>query len=148
MKEVAAMDRDWCLARICGVYALTFSNRCCDRSALTQDARRTGPMTEKMSQSPPDSEPFSPRPYLFFVTGRFFGTLANGSQAIILGWNVYGAARQTMSIEEASFAVGFRPSQLCSLVRQTNWGNLKVESLHVSWVRSSRRRLAAWGRSS
>lgn len=79
-------------------------------------------MTEKMSLSSSDSESFSRRPYLFFVTGRFFGTLANGSQAIILGWEVYGAARQTMSVEEASFAVGmiglveFLPFSLLTLI--------------------------------
>jgi MFS family permease len=46
------------------------------------------------------------RPYLFFLCGRFFGTLATGSQAVIIAWDVYESARQTMSVAEASFAVG------------------------------------------
>lgn len=49
---------------------------------------------------------FTRRPYLFFLTGRFFGTLANGSQAVVLGWEVYEIARRSMSVAEASFAVG------------------------------------------
>ena len=48
----------------------------------------------------------SRRPYALFLAGRFFGTLANGGQAVALGWEVYTIARQTMSKEEASFAVG------------------------------------------
>jgi MFS family permease len=46
------------------------------------------------------------RPYLLFLSGRFFGTLATGSQAVIIAWEVYEIARQTMSVAEASFAVG------------------------------------------
>jgi MFS family permease len=49
---------------------------------------------------------FAPRPYLLFLSGRFFGTLANGAQAVVIGWEVYERARQTMSVVEASFAVG------------------------------------------
>lgn len=54
----------------------------------------------------PASGSLSDRPYLLFLTGRFFGTLANGAQAVVLGWQVYEIARQTMSVAEASFAVG------------------------------------------
>jgi MFS family permease len=46
------------------------------------------------------------RPYLLFLTGRFFGTLATGSQAVIIAWEVYEVARRTMSVSEAAFAVG------------------------------------------
>ncbi|WP_020468779.1 MFS transporter [Zavarzinella formosa] len=46
------------------------------------------------------------RPYVFYLTGRFFGTLANTSQAVIIAWQVYEIARQAMSVAEASFAVG------------------------------------------
>jgi MFS family permease len=46
------------------------------------------------------------RPYVLFLAGRFFGTLATGSQAVVIAWEVYELARQTMSLAEASFAVG------------------------------------------
>lgn len=49
--------------------------------------------------------PVSP-PYVLFLAGRFLGTLANGSQAVVLGWEVYEIARRTMSVAEAAFAVG------------------------------------------
>jgi MFS family permease len=45
-------------------------------------------------------------PFAFFLAGRFFGTLANGSQAVVIGWEVYEIARRTMPVEEAAFAVG------------------------------------------
>lgn len=46
------------------------------------------------------------RPYLFFLCGRFLGTLATNAQAVVIGWEVYELARQTMSVAESSFAVG------------------------------------------
>jgi MFS family permease len=60
---------------------------------------------------PPDSkdEPSSlltRRPYVLFLTGRFLGTLATGSQSVIIAWEVYEVARRTMSVAEAAFAVG------------------------------------------
>jgi MFS family permease len=48
----------------------------------------------------------SRRPYTFFLAGRFLTTLANGSQAVVIAWEVYELARQTMSLSEAAFAVG------------------------------------------
>lgn len=46
------------------------------------------------------------RPYVLFLAGRFLGTLATGSQSVVIGWEVYEVARRTMSVAEASFAVG------------------------------------------
>src|SRR3954465_10823761 len=48
----------------------------------------------------------SRRPYLFFLTSRFLGTLATGSQSVVLAWEVYELARRSMSTAEAAFAVG------------------------------------------
>ncbi|OWK36425.1 MFS transporter [Fimbriiglobus ruber] len=65
-----------------------------------------------MSVSAPDSTTdgfltlFGRRSYLLFLSGRFCGVLATGSQAVIIGWEVYEIARQTMSVAEASFMVG------------------------------------------
>jgi MFS family permease len=49
---------------------------------------------------------FSGRSYVLFLASRFFGTLATGSQAVVIAWEVYAVARQTMSVAEAAFAVG------------------------------------------
>jgi MFS family permease len=46
------------------------------------------------------------RPYVLFLAGRFLGTLATGSQSVVIAWEVYELARRTMSLEEAAFAVG------------------------------------------
>lgn len=46
------------------------------------------------------------RPYVFFLCGWFCGTLATGAQAVTIGWEVYELARRTMTVAEASFAVG------------------------------------------
>jgi MFS family permease len=41
-----------------------------------------------------------------FLAGRFLGTLATGSQSVVIAWEVYEIARQTMPLTEAAFAVG------------------------------------------
>jgi MFS family permease len=46
------------------------------------------------------------RPYVFFLAGRFLGTLATGSQGVVIAWDVYELARQTMSLAEDAFVVG------------------------------------------
>jgi MFS family permease len=46
------------------------------------------------------------RSYVLFLAARFCGTLATGSQAVVIAWEVYELARQSMSVAEASFAVG------------------------------------------
>lgn len=48
----------------------------------------------------------SRQPYLFFLAGRFLGTLATGAQSVVIAWEVYEIARETMSVAEASLAVG------------------------------------------
>jgi MFS family permease len=48
----------------------------------------------------------SRRPYVLFLAGRFLGTLATGSQSVVIAWDVYELARRTLSLEEAAFVVG------------------------------------------
>jgi MFS family permease len=48
----------------------------------------------------------SRQPYVRFLTGRFLGTLATNSQSVVIAWEVYAIARETMSLAEASFTVG------------------------------------------
>ena len=49
---------------------------------------------------------FVRRPYVLFLSGRFLGTLATGSQSVVIAWEVYEIARRSMSLEEAAFTVG------------------------------------------
>lgn len=46
------------------------------------------------------------RPYARFLAGRSCGSLATATQSVVLGWEVYETARQTMSVPEASLVVG------------------------------------------
>src|SRR5262249_19592492 len=41
-----------------------------------------------------------------YLAGRFLGTLATGSQSVVIAWEVYDLARATMTPAEAAFAVG------------------------------------------
>src|SRR6187455_2766353 len=59
-----------------------------------------------MSTTPGAGGPLISRPYALFLAGRFIGTLANGSQAVVIGWEVYEIARRTMSEKEAAFVLG------------------------------------------
>jgi MFS family permease len=65
------------------------------------------PATARLSDPDDDSSLLlTRRPYALFLTGRFLGTLATGSQAVIIAWEVYEVARRTMTVAEAAFAVG------------------------------------------
>jgi MFS family permease len=64
-------------------------------------------VSKKPVDAPNDSSSlFSRRPYLLFLAGRFLGTVATGSQAVVIAWEVYAYARRSMSLAEASFVVG------------------------------------------
>jgi MFS family permease len=63
---------------------------------------------ETQTHDPADdpSPLLSRRPYVLFLTGRFLGTLATGSQSAVIAWEVYALARESMSLAKASFTVG------------------------------------------
>jgi MFS family permease len=66
-------------------------------------------MSATTLSSDPTDDPSSlliRRPYVLFLAGRFLGTLATGSQSVVIAWEVYELARQTMSLAESAFAVG------------------------------------------
>lgn len=46
------------------------------------------------------------RPYVLFLTARSLGSLANTSLSVVIGWEVYEIARDSMSIAAASLTVG------------------------------------------
>ena len=51
-------------------------------------------------------QPFRIRAFRFFWMARLATTLAQMAMVIVIGWQVYDIARQTMSIREASFWLG------------------------------------------
>jgi MFS family permease len=65
------------------------------------------PSTECLSDPKDESSSLlARRPYALFLTGRFLGTLATGSESVIIAWEVYEVARRSLSVAEAAFAVG------------------------------------------
>jgi MFS family permease len=58
-----------------------------------------------MSTTPHDDILFR-RPYVLFLIARSLGSLANTSMSVVIGWEVYAIARETMPIDEAAFMVG------------------------------------------
>jgi MFS family permease len=51
-------------------------------------------------------EPFRIRAYRYFWLARLATTIAQMAMVIVIGWQVYDIARQTMSIREAAFRLG------------------------------------------
>jgi MFS family permease len=75
-----------------------------------------------MSHTVPTRWLLARRAYALFLAGRFFGTMANGAQAVLIGWEVYAVARRTMDEDRAAFTLGmvglveFLPLFLLTLV--------------------------------
>ncbi|HYJ83590.1 MAG TPA: MFS transporter [Allosphingosinicella sp.] len=51
--------------------------------------------------------PFRIRDFRFYWTARLASTVAQMSMIIVIGWQVYDIARQTMSLEKAALQLGF-----------------------------------------
>jgi MFS family permease len=73
-----------------------------------------------MAEKPP--HPLSFRDYRYYWIARFSATLAQTSMVVVIGWQVYDIARQTMQPREAAFQLGliglfqFLPLALLTLV--------------------------------
>lgn len=59
-----------------------------------------------MSLNPPEGDALFRRPYALFLAGRLFVVLASTAQGVVIAWEVYETARQSLSVAEASFVVG------------------------------------------
>jgi len=57
-----------------------------------------------MAEAP---HPFRIRDFRFYWTARLASTVAQMSMIIVIGWQVYDIARQTMSLEKAALQLGF-----------------------------------------
>lgn len=66
---------------------------------------------------------------------RFAGTIAISAQAIIIGWQVYGLARQTMAVEQAAFLLGMIGLvQFVPLFLLTPVVGLVADSVDRRWI--------------
>ncbi len=66
---------------------------------------------------------------------RFAGTIAISAQAIIIGWQVYGLARQTMAVEQAAFLLGMIGLvQFVPLFLLTPAVGLVADSVDRRWI--------------
>jgi MFS family permease len=87
--------------------------------------------------SPPaPAHPFSVPDFRFYWTARLASTVAQMAMVIVIGWQVYDIARQTMSTREAAFQLGmigvvqFVPLFLLTLV--TGWTADRVDRRFVA----------------
>ncbi len=66
---------------------------------------------------------------------RFAGTIAISAQAIIIGWQVYGIARQTMSVQDSAFLLGMIGLvQFVPLFLLTPLVGLVADSVDRRWI--------------
>ena len=66
---------------------------------------------------------------------RFAGTIAISAQAIIIGWQVYGIARQTMDVQESAFLLGMIGLvQFVPLFLLTPLVGLVADSVDRRWI--------------
>ena len=66
---------------------------------------------------------------------RFAGTIAISAQAIIIGWQVYGLARQTMDVQESAFLLGMIGLvQFVPLFLLTPLVGLVADSVDRRWI--------------
>ena len=70
-----------------------------------------------------------------YWASRLSGTIAVSAQAIVIGWQVYGIARQTMDIREAAFLLGMIGlAQFVPLFVLTPVVGLVADSVDRRWI--------------
>ncbi len=82
------------------------------------------------------SSPFAIRDYRFYWFARLLSTIAQMAMVIVIGWQVYDIARQTMDIEAAAFQLGliglvqFAPLFLLTLV--SGWTADRIDRRYIA----------------
>jgi MFS family permease len=82
--------------------------------------------------------PFSFRDFRFLWASRFMMTIGQTSMVVVIGWQVYDIARQTMSTKDAAFQLGliglvqFIPLALLTLV--TGWTADRVDRRWIARI--------------
>jgi MFS family permease len=70
-----------------------------------------------------------------YFVARLAGTIASSALAIVLGWQVYGIARQTMDVREAAFLLGMiGVAQFVPLFLLTPVVGLVADSVDRRWI--------------
>ncbi|MHA6723743.1 MFS transporter [Sphingomonas sp. RS2018] len=79
--------------------------------------------------------PFTIPNFRAYWLSRLSGTIAMTAMAIVLGWQVYGIARQTMDIREAAFLLGMiGAAQFVPLFLLTPVVGLVADSVDRRWI--------------
>ncbi|HEY0326756.1 MAG TPA: MFS transporter [Allosphingosinicella sp.] len=82
------------------------------------------------------SSPFAIRDYRFYWIARLTSTIAQMGMVIVIGWQVYDIARETMDIRDAAFQLGligvvqFAPLFLLTLV--SGWTADRLDRRHIA----------------
>ncbi len=83
----------------------------------------------------PPAHPLQIPAFRSYWLSRFAGTIAISAQAIIIGWQVYGIARETMNIREAAFLLGMIGfAQFVPLFLLTPVTGLAADTLDRRWI--------------
>lgn len=73
--------------------------------------------------------------YRAYLLSRLIGTVALAAQGIVIGWQVYGLARETMGIREAAFLLGMIGlAQFVPLFLLTPVVGLAADSFDRRWI--------------
>jgi len=85
--------------------------------------------------APPPTHPLRIANFRAYWLSRFAGTIAVSAQGIIIGWQVYGLARETMPINEAAFLLGMIGLvQFVPLFLLTPIVGLVADSIDRRWI--------------
>ena len=83
----------------------------------------------------PAPHPFTIPNFRAYWLSRFTGTIAVSAMAIVIGWQVYSIARETMDIKEAAFLLGMIGfAQFVPLFLLTPITGLVADSVDRRWV--------------
>lgn len=83
----------------------------------------------------PAPHPFRIPNFRAYWASRLAGTIAQTSLAIVLGWQVYGLARETMEVREAAFLLGMvGAAQFIPLFLLTPVTGLAADSFDRRWI--------------
>ncbi|UVO49139.1 MFS transporter [Sphingomonas sp. SUN019] len=81
------------------------------------------------------THPFRIANFRFYWLSRLTGTVGSSALAILIGWQVYGLARQTMDIREAAFLLGMiGVAQFVPLMLLTPLVGLVADSVDRRWI--------------
>jgi MFS family permease len=84
----------------------------------------------------PVTHPFQVRDYRFYWVARLTSTIAQMAMVIVIGWQVYDIARQTMDVRDAAFQLGlvgvvqFVPLFLLTLI--SGWTADRVDRRYIA----------------